>query len=129
MIKTILSILIMMFSITVSSASMAAFDDGEEADDKKLVQVSVDLSMFEYTPKTLKKAAMLAFLRRNWELESVEANRFVGSIESASVSTAKVEMLIEKNILTIKSVSGKPKSNWLLNLKKDFLIFLVEESY
>ena len=115
--------------MTTASLTFAGFGDSDEKNEK-VVTISVDLSMFDYTPKAAKKAALLAFLRRNWDLESVEPNRYVGVIDSASKSTAKAEIVINNNTLTIQSVKGySVKSSWLLNLKKDFLIFLVEESY
>ncbi len=113
--------------MATASPSFAGFGDSEEG--TKETKISVDLSMFDYTPKAAKKAALLAFLRRNWDIESVEPNRYVGVIESAA-STAKAEIIIDNNTLIIKPIKGfSVKSSWLLNLKKDFLVFLVEESY
>jgi hypothetical protein len=114
-------------SMATASLSYAGFGDSEE--DTKEANVSVDLSMFDYTPKAAKKAALLAFLRRNWDIESIEPNRYVGVINS-SASTTKAEIIIDNNTLIIKPIKGfSVKSSWLLNLKKDFLVFLVEESY
>ncbi|WP_455210448.1 hypothetical protein [Kaarinaea lacus] len=123
-------LLVLLVSLLAPLSSFAAFgDEDDDSDNQKVVQVTVDLSMFDYTPKATKKAALLAFLRRNWDIESVEPNRYVGVINSAS-TTAKAEIVIDNNTLTIKSVKGySVKPNWLMNLKKDFLVFLVEESY
>lgn len=105
-------------------------NEGGEKKESKEMKVTADLSMFEYTPKSLKKAAFLAFLRRNWDVESAQDNHFVGKMDTGS-SQVKVEMIISDHQLEIKTVKGfgLPKESWLTNLKKDFLVFLVENSY
>ena len=116
--------------VLIPGTSFAELDPfADDSSEKKELKVTADLSLFEYTPKSLKKAAYLAFLKRNWDLESAEANHFVGKMDSGS-SHIKVEMTINNNQLEIKSVKGfnLPKDSWLTNLKKDFLVFLVENS-
>jgi len=125
--KYLLASVLMVLVPSVSFAELDPFAD--DNNENKVLKVTADLSLFEYTPKSAKKAAFLAFLRRNWDLESAEANRFVGKMD-ASGSHIKVEMTINNNQLEIKSVKGfdLPKESWLTNLKKDFLVFLVENS-
>ena len=114
--------------LALPALSFAGFgDSGEEKPSTS--QIKVDISMFDYTPKAAKKAALLAFLRRNWDIESIEPDRYVGVINSGS-SITKAEIITKDNTLVIQSLKGfSVKSNWLENLKKDFLVFMVEESY
>jgi len=115
--------------VLIPCVAIAEFDPMADDNENKELKVTADLSLFEYTPKSLKKAAYLAFLKRNWDLESAEANRFVGRMDSG-MSHIKVEMTINNHQLQIKSVDGSdlPKASWLVNLKKDFLVLLVENS-
>jgi hypothetical protein len=125
--KILLASLFMLLIPSVSFAELDPFAD--DSDENKELKVTADLSLYDYTPKSVKKAAFLAFLKRNWDVESAEDNHFVGKMD-VTASHIKVEMTIKNNQLEIKSVKGSdlPKKSWLFNLKKDFLVFLVENS-
>jgi hypothetical protein len=123
------SIFIILLILAVSTVCYARPEHQRVDKDIDPDAIIVDLSMFDYTPKASKKAALLAFLKRGWDIETIASDYYVGAIRSAGEIT-KAEIIIKDNTLTIEPVKGfKVKNSWLLNLKKDFLVFLVEESY
>jgi hypothetical protein len=123
-------LLLLLPFLLIPAVSYADFDPmADSLYENKGMTLTVDLSLFDYTPKSLKKAAYLAFLKRNWDIQSASANHFVGKIDSGMTHVV-VEMVIDDHILIIRTLKGSdmPRESWLTNLKKDFLVFLVENS-
>lgn len=81
--------------------------------------ITLNVSQYDVTPKSFKKAAMYALADRNWEVTDAEADRVRGSLIGRSY--VKVEITHLGDLVVIRFPSSRGKENWLVNLRGPFL--------
>ncbi|MDH5324693.1 MAG: hypothetical protein OEZ68_20295 [Gammaproteobacteria bacterium] len=91
------------------------------------LKLEVDTTMYGGDPGKVKKAIFLSFLNRGWIVDEVSTSRFVGHF--AERENTKAQFILNGNKVTITTVKGadEPRESWLGNLRKDFLVYLVQQ--
>ena len=96
--------------------------------------ISFDVGLIGISDRVFRKAAMIAFIRRDWSLEFAAPQKIIGSHEvdgDIEIDKVNVEITYESNIVTIQYshyYDGHNNIAWLKNLKKDFLVALIQFS-
>ncbi len=81
--------------------------------------LTLNVSQFDVTPKSFKKAAMYALADRNWEITETEADRVRG--ELIGKGYVKVEITHIGDLVVMRFPHSGGKDNWLVNLRAPFL--------
>ena len=120
-------VITLIVGVLISFPVFADFQDdfGTSSSD---VALYVDTSLYGGDAGKIKKAILLAFLNRGWIMDSVEADRYVGSYGLDS-DPMKAQFVVKGTKVMITTVKGapEPRMAWLGNLRKDFLVFLVQQ--
>lgn len=121
----LIAILIALF---ISFPAFADEDDDDFGGSAAEMRVVVDISLYGGDAAKVKKAILLAFLNRGWVVDSAEPNRYIGHY-GLDRNPMKAQFLLKDSVVTITSVKGapQPRPAWLGNLRKDFLVFLVQQ--
>jgi len=110
---------ILVFSLLSATASLASSPDWHEKLSSDSEPMVFDVSLFGVNSNILKKAALVAMVRRKWVIENIEDTFVIGKYASAKVMI-NFESAKQITIGYIKHHDPMDKK-WLLNLKKDML--------
>ena len=110
---------VLVFSVLTATASMASSPDWREKLSSDSPPIVFDVSLFGVNSNILKKAALVAMVRRKWVIESIEDTFVTGKYASAKVMI-NFESAEKITIGYLKFYDPMDKK-WLLNLKKDML--------
>jgi len=114
-----INIYVIVLSLLTPTMALASSSDWREKLSSKSTPMVFDVSLFNINSNIMKKAALVAMVRRKWEIENIEDTYVIGTY-GGTKAMISFESAQKITIGYIEDFEGLD-NGWLVNLKKDML--------